>query len=55
MDCQNCVYYVYDEEIEDFECTAPIDEDELYRFMNSKNSTCIYFRLYDEYGTARKQ
>ncbi len=53
--CEMCVYYVYSEEIEAYECLVNLDEDEVYRLMNSHHSSCPYFRLDDEYAVVRKQ
>ncbi len=53
--CDNCVNYTYDEECEEYFCDAPIDEDEMSRFLSGDNKTCPYFRLNDEYAIVRKQ
>lgn len=53
--CEMCVYYVYNESIEDYECLVDLDEDDVYRFMSSSHTQCPYFRLDDEYGVVRKQ
>ena len=53
--CELCVYYVYDENDECYECVRNLDEDEMLRFLQSKNNNCPYFQLNDEYATARKQ
>lgn len=50
-----CVYYVYNEDYEDYECLVNLDEDDVYRFMSSSQQSCPYFRLDDEYGVVRKQ
>lgn len=53
--CDNCVNYTFDEELEEYFCDAPIDEDEMSRFLSGDNKTCPYFRLDDEYSVVRKQ
>ena len=53
--CEYCIYYIYDEDYEDYLCYVNMDEDEMCRFMSSSAKGCPYFRLYDEYGTVRKQ
>lgn len=53
--CENCVYYAYDEEYEDYICDMNLDEDEMVQFMQFSAKGCPYFRLYDEYGIVRKQ
>lgn len=55
MNCENCTYYIYDEDYEEYICYADMDEDEMMRFLQAPSRECPYFRLYDEYGTVRKQ
>lgn len=52
-ECERCVYFRYDEEADMELCDLSFDEDELIRLYAAKR--CPYFRLYDEYGTVRKQ
>ncbi len=52
--CDECVYYTYNEDFDEYECLVNLDEDDLYRFYSHKD-TCPYFRLDDEYGVVRKQ
>lgn len=33
--CDNCAYYDYNEEYDEYECLVNLDEDELYRFMEA--------------------
>lgn len=54
MDCENCVYYVFDENDECYICMADMDEDEAVRLL-SAGGGCPYFRREDEYGVVRKQ
>ncbi len=53
--CENCVNYTFDDETEEYFCDAPIDEDEMSRFLSGDNKSCPYFRLDDEYAVVRKQ
>ena len=63
MDCEHCVFWIYDEEADEDFCEYDFDEDELEGFRRgsapyagtSATPVCPYFRLYDEYGTVRKQ
>ena len=55
MNCENCAYNTYDEETEDYVCTAYMDEDEYASFISSGYKKCPMFKLYDEYGIVRKQ
>ena len=53
--CEYCVYFVYNEDIEDYECLVDLDEDEVYRFHAGGDNACPYFRADDEYGVVRHQ
>ena len=53
--CEYCVYYDYDEETDTEGCQMQLDEDEYLRFLSGHYAECPYFRLYDEYKTAKKQ
>ncbi len=53
--CESCVYYVYDEDYDDYLCDMDLDEDDMVRFLSSHTSECPYWRPGDEYITARKQ
>lgn len=52
-ECEQCVYFRYDDEADTELCDLAFDEDELVRLYAAKR--CPHFRLYDEYGTVRKQ
>lgn len=53
--CDNCANFVYDEEIECYECQVNMDEDEYYNFMSEKRRSCPYYTPDDDYFLARKQ
>ena len=53
--CDECVYYDYDEELEAWCCTMDLDEDEMERFLRGVNDTCPFYRRGDDYETARRQ
>lgn len=53
--CEMCVYYILDENTENYECSVNMDEDEVMRFLQSPNYDCPYFNLDDEYSIVRKQ
>lgn len=42
--CETCVWYVYDEEYDDYLCDMDLDEDELARFLASDTRSCPYWR-----------
>lgn len=54
-DCSSCLYYIYDEDYEEYMCTMYLDEDDIIRLQMRKNPTCPYYRNGDEYLTVRKQ
>ena len=53
--CEQCAYFVYDEDAECDVCMMNMDEDEWYRIRSSRRSGCPYFRPEDEYAIAGKQ
>lgn len=53
--CDNCVYYDYDEEYNEYTCMMNLDQDDLEKFMSYSTSNCPYFKLYDEYKMVKKQ
>ncbi|MBR4865361.1 MAG: hypothetical protein IKU11_01625 [Clostridia bacterium] len=55
MLCESCAYYAIDEETGEGFCTINLDEDELYRFLQSKSKECPYYRYQDDYTLAGRQ
>ena len=53
--CEECVHYDYDDELEAYFCSMDLDEDEMYAFLSGKDFGCPYFRNGDEYLVVRKQ
>lgn len=53
--CDECAFYVYNDDFECYQCEINMDEDEMYRFMSASDYTCPYFRAEDDYFLARKQ
>ncbi len=53
--CDDCMYYIYDEQDECYYCSINLDEDEAEKFMQRNDSLCPYFRFYDEYKMVKKQ
>lgn len=53
--CDSCSNYVYDEEIEGYECEVSMDEDDMGRSMRNRHASCPYYQLDDEYKIVRKQ
>ena len=54
-DCDSCMYFDYDEMLDEDVCTLDLDEDEMIRFMEHPYSSCPYYKFYDEYKTVQKQ
>ena len=55
MHCDDCVYYAYDEEDEEWYCTADMDEDDLARMMEGRYQGCPFYRSGDDYAIVRLQ
>ena len=53
--CEDCMYFDYDEMLDEDICTLDLDEDEMIRFMEHPYSSCPYYKFYDEYKTVQKQ
>ncbi len=53
--CEDCAYYDYDEEYEEYVCSMNFEEDEMSRFLSSNDYSCPYYRFYDEYKMVEKQ
>ncbi len=53
--CEQCVHYIYDEEWECYSCDVNLDEDDMVKFLQGRNTNCSFFRLDDEYGVVRHQ
>lgn len=55
VNCENCMYYEYDDEYECYVCLMNLDEDEMYQFISGTLKSCPYYRSGDEYTIVRKQ
>lgn len=53
--CETCLYYNYDDEMDMYVCDRDMDEDEYADYLMRKHKTCPFYRDGDEYKTARKQ
>ena len=53
--CEECVYYDYDEELAAYVCEADLDEDEMRLFIQGSFHSCPYFQYGDEYRIVRHQ
>lgn len=43
--CEMCGYLEYNEEMEYYECTMNLDEDEMYNFITGNSRECPYFNI----------
>lgn len=56
--CDDCAYFAYDEEYEEYFCEADMDEDDYAKMMlqeSDKNTGCPFYRDGDEYKVVRHQ
>ncbi len=53
--CESCVHYDYDEDVDAYVCGMDLDEDERSRFVGGDTKGCPYYRFYDEYKSVQKQ
>lgn len=53
--CEDCEFYDYDEEWDEYVCSISLDEDEMIDFLGKNTGRCPYYRYYDEYKSVRKQ
>ena len=53
--CEDCMYYVYDEEFGYSVCEQDLDEDEMHCFVSDTFRDCPYYRSGDDYSIVRKQ
>lgn len=53
--CEECMFYIYDEQAEEYVCDVNVDEDEYARLQNKGNKECPYYRNYDEYKVVKHQ
>lgn len=54
-ECENCWYYNYDEEEDEYYCSMELDEDEMYRIRTDRRSRCPFFRQADDYYLPHRQ
>ncbi len=55
MRCDDCQYYIFDEDYQEYICDMDMDEDDYSRFIASGNKECPYWRNGDEYAVVRHQ
>lgn len=55
QNCEECAYFAYDEEYEEYYCTVDMDEDDYVRLMSDERHVCPYYQCGDEYKVVRHQ
>ncbi|MCR5235904.1 MAG: DUF6472 family protein [Lachnospiraceae bacterium] len=55
MRCDDCQYYVYDDDLEEYICDMDMDEDDYAHIMTQSSRDCPYWRNGDEYAVVRHQ
>ena len=55
MRCEECQYYYYDEEYQEYICDMDMDEDEYAHIMLQGSKECPYWKNGDEYAVVRHQ
>lgn len=55
MNCETCVFYDYDEEYDEYYCSADMDEDDYARLMLEPQKSCPFWRDGDEYSVVKHQ
>lgn len=53
--CESCVFFDYDEDLDANVCTVNLDQDEMEGFISGRTRQCPYYRFYDEYKSVHKQ
>lgn len=55
INCEECVYFEYDENDDMWYCSVNMDEDDYMRLVQNNYRNCPYFRNGDEYAVVRHQ
>lgn len=53
--CDECAYFEYDEDDEQYVCSADMDEDDYFRMITGNTKECPFFRNGDEYAVVKHQ
>ena len=48
MNCETCAYFVFDEDYEEYICSADMDEDDYARLMQDGSRKCPFWWNGDE-------
>ena len=55
MKCDDCQFYVYDENYQEYVCDMDMDEDDFAHVMINGSDECPFWRDGDEYKVVRHQ
>ena len=56
VNCEDCMYFEYDEEYEEYYCTQScMDEDDQARMAEDSRFVCPFYRTGNEYTIVKKQ
>ncbi|MBQ6128367.1 MAG: hypothetical protein IJI51_01770 [Lachnospiraceae bacterium] len=53
--CDECAFFEYDEDDEQYVCSADMDEDDYFRMISQNTKDCPFFRNGDEYAVVKHQ
>ena len=53
--CDECAYFEYDEDDEQYVCSADMDEDDYFSMITGNTKECPFFRNGDEYAVVKHQ
>lgn len=54
-ECEMCSNYVYDDETDEWDCSADIDEDDMAHMWGSRRRACPYWHSNDDYRMVQHQ
>lgn len=54
--CEDCMYFEWDEEFEEYYCSQScLDEDDYGRIISDEHYSCPFYRTGNEYTIVKKQ
>lgn len=55
MRCDDCQYYIFDDDYQEYVCDMDMDEDDYARIVSRGSEECPFWRNGDEYSVVRHQ
>lgn len=55
VNCEECMHYVYDDEMDFYVCEMDLDQDEMEGFLRGTMRSCPFYEPGDEYKIVRHQ